>query len=99
MAITPTDLLLEIGSEAYERLTAAEVASICQRVSDTTNGGMLAFELLWKKYKPTFKAGKMYVRESDRYETYFRIYNWYCQKVKAGKTSTATEDSPVEQWL
>ena len=98
MAISTAELLVEIGSEAYDGLTSQEVLAICQSVNDAVNGGMKAFEILWKKFNPTYKMGKMYVRDSDRYEAYRRIHAWYCQKVNAGYTSTATQDSPLDQW-
>lgn len=92
MSISSSKLLLEIGSEAYERLTPTEISAICMNANSVLEGAMKAFELLWKKYEPTYKMGKMYIRESDRYETYRRIHNWYCQKIRAGIVKSASNE-------
>ena len=87
MSITTNKLMLEIGSEAYNLLTSEERDAICNSVSSATLGGLKAFELLWKKFKPSYRMGRMYEADSERYEAYYKMYCHYVQQVKAGKNN------------
>lgn len=80
-------LLLEVGSEALSDLTSAEKAAVLAAYTNAqvVYAGMKVFELLSKKFKPTYRAGKMYRQLSDKYERYVQIYKNYCRNVSAGK--------------
>lgn len=96
------DLELEVGSEAYLELTPSEVNAICQKYDDVRLAGMKAFELLWKKFKPTYKMGKMYTRESEKYQAYRDIYKMYKAQLQSGVTAgTRTNTITLERdkWL
>jgi len=84
--------LLEIGSVAYGDLTSAEVAALCAKYSSTSIklAGMHSFELLWKKFQPTYRMGKTYEALSDKYENYRKIYVHYTQSVGAGVITGTT---------
>jgi len=84
MAITPDELLLEIGSEALSELTDKEIDAICQRYSNVRQAGMRAFELLMRKYRPSYRMGRMYVRESEKFEFYRREYERLASMLGAG---------------
>ena len=92
MAISESDLRLEIGKEAYDLLEADDIASICVKAADVTYGGLLAFRLLMRNFQPSYKMGRMYVAESERYSTYRQLYIQYAQQVRAG-ASTAFSDA------
>ena len=89
MPITNTDLMLEIGSEAYKDLTTDEINAIIGRydISQIRLAGMKAFELLTKKFKPTYRMGKTYKALSDKYQAYRKVYEWYCNVVGAGRNT------------
>lgn len=92
--MTLDDLLLEIGSEAYSELTISERAALAGKysVAQTRIAGLHAFQLLMKKFQPSYRMGKTYENLSEKFEAYRSLYNWYCQTVKAGKlTVTDTE--------
>ena len=87
-------LLLEIGSVAYGDLSASEIAALLALYSNSQNkiAGMHSFEILKKKFLPTYRMGKTYEKLSDKFENYRRIYNDYAQTVGAGRTTgSATE--------
>ena len=90
--------MLEIGSEAYNNLTSDEATAICSNVDSVAYGAMKAFELLWKKFKPTYRLGKMYKKESDRYEAYYRMFCWYTRQIKAGYCNTTDTPIDVAKW-
>jgi len=97
--MTSAELLLEIGSEAYADLSDSEIVALCAKYSATysSHAGLHAFQLLMKKFKATYRMGKTYEKLSDKFESYRRIYNWYCGRVKAGKvTATSTQIDDVE---
>ncbi|HID30659.1 MAG TPA: hypothetical protein EYP19_11725 [Desulfobacterales bacterium] len=101
--MTEQELLLEVGSEAYNDLTTDEITAICTTYASSQKalGGMKAFELLMKKFQPTYRMGRMYKALSDKYEAYRCIYVWYTQHVDAGRLGV-TEDledrRPVERY-
>ena len=82
--MTSDQLLLEMGAEAYGLLTPDEVNAICGATDNVLYGAMKGFELLWKKFRPSYRLGKMYKKESDRYSEYYKIYCHYAQQVNAG---------------
>lgn len=91
--MTETELLLEIGSEAYADLDPREIAALCNKYSaaHSRKAGLHAFQLLKKKFMPSYRMGKTYEALSEKFEAYTQVYNWYCATVSAG-TITATDD-------
>ena len=87
-------LLLEIGSEAYNELTDDERTSLLNSYTNAQSklAGMRAFELLMKKFQPTYRMGRMYEDLSAKYEHYRRMYMMYAQAVKAGKLGKTVGD-------
>ena len=98
MAISTNDLLLEIGSKAYNSLTSDEIIGICTATDNVVYAAMKAFELLWKNYKPSYRMGKMYKAESDRYDAYYKMYCWYTQQVGAGRSGEVTTPVDIDKW-
>jgi len=90
--ITEKDLLLEIGSEAYNDLTAEERELIIRtyETSQIKQAGMKAFDLLRKKFKCTYRMGRMYEALSEKYRAYESIWKSYLKQVRAGKTAKDT---------
>ena len=95
--MTEEQLKLEIGSEAFLDLTPAEILHITGNYSDMKMAGMKAFELLWKKFKPTYRMGKLYEKESDRYEAYKEIYFTYLRQVSVGVRAGKTHVNVIER--
>ena len=92
--MTEAELILEVGSTAVEDLTTAEKAAILATFSaaQARLAGMATFDLLKKKFKPSYKMGKAYIAESDRYEKYQALYNEYAMSTNAGRV-TGDSDS------
>lgn len=90
MSITDAQLKLEVGSEAYNELTSDEVSSLLSAYDNARLAGMKTFELLMKKFQPTYRMGRMYEKLSEKFEHYWKIYNWYAQSMGSGKL--ANED-------
>lgn len=99
--MTEEQLKLEIGSEAFTHLTPEEVACITSGYSNVKLAGMKAFELLWKKFKPTYRMGKLYEKESDRYVAYKEIYLQYVKQLSSGIHTGNSQSSAIERskWL
>ena len=91
------DLELEIGGEAFSDLTSDEISYIVSRYSDVKLAGMKAFEILWKKFKPTYRMGKLYERESDKYQNYKELYLLYSRTLGAGRTTSKVSNFVVER--
>jgi len=94
-------LRLEIGKEAYSLLDDEDIMSICQKSPNVTYAAMLAFKLLYRNFQPSYRLGRMYQAESDRYEAYYRMYQEYARQVRAGKScvKTDTEVSSVPSFV
>ena len=93
------ELLLEIGSEAYEDLKPAERTALMNKytAAQTRLAGLHAFQLLMKKFQATYRMGKTYENLSEKFVAYRNIYNWYCQTVSAGTIATITIDNEVDR--
>lgn len=94
--MTESTLLLEVGSEALLDLTTAEKTAILALFTDAQvrQAGMKTFDLLRKKFLPTYKMGSSYEELSAKYKSYDKRYKEYAQSVNAGKlavTPTATD--------
>lgn len=93
--LTELELGNEIGAVALGDLSKDEITYICETATTQAQAGQLAFSLLWKKYKPTYRLGKLYKKDGDKYENYRRLFLHYSRTSSAGKvgvpTSTITE--------
>lgn len=85
--MTETELILEVGSEAVDELSTTEKNAILSTYTDAQAkyAGLATFDLLRKKFLPTYRMGRMYEALSDKFEKYDRLYKEYCSVVKAGK--------------
>ena len=99
--MTLDDLLLEIGEEAYGEMSIAERNAIAAKytVAQTRMAGLHAFQLLMKKYKANYRMGKVYESLGDKFDAYRKIYNWYCQTVKAGSITATDEELDTVETL
>jgi len=97
----------EVGARAWDLLSDDEQAHVLiSSDSSIALAGMLTFEILWKRFKPTYRLGKLYQAESDRYQEYHRIYCSYAAKVGAGSiekteisgTTVTVDRVDVFQW-
>ena len=95
--ISEQDLELEIGSEAFSDLTTDEISHITSTYGDIKQAGMKAFELLWKKFKPTYRMGKMYEKESEKYSNYRELYLLYSKSLGAGRTTSKVQNFVLER--
>jgi hypothetical protein len=98
--MTSTDVIVEVGSDAWGKLTTDEQdAILASSDSNVLVAGLRVFDLLRKKFKPSYKLGKIYQAESDRYEAYHRIYCEYARKLNAGRIYEDVRTKPeVDQW-
>ena len=91
-----SNLLLEVGAQALNDLSADEKIAILARYDDGQEkiAGMKVFSILMKKFKSDYRMGRLYEDRSQKYEAYRQIYREYCQMVSAGKLSVdpATQD-------
>ena len=97
--MTEQDLELEIGGEALSDLTSDEITYIVTTFSDIKQAGMKAFELLWKKFKPTYRMGKLYERESEKYQNYKEVYLLYSKMVSAGRSTSTISNKVINRNL
>jgi len=95
--MTEDTLELEIGSEAFDDLTSSEVTFIINKYGDVKQAGMKAFELLWKKFKPTYRLGKLYEKESEKYAAYKEIYMMYASQLGAGRITSSVENTKLKR--
>lgn len=88
------ELLLEIGSQAYDDLTSTEISSLTTNYTSSQKSlaGMKAFDLLRKKFRSTYRMGRTYEKLSDKYEFYDRLYKEYAMTVAAGKVTSTSDD-------
>jgi len=97
------DLLLEIGSEALDDLSSTEKAAILAKYESgqETLAALKAFSILMKKFKPTYRMGKMYEDLSAKYERYRDLYNLYAKTVRAGKVGKDPDEITkydIDRW-
>ena len=98
--MTEYDLKNEVGKCAWDLLTLDEQTAILAGSGNSLSlAGMRVFELLWKQFKPTYRLGKLYKADSDRYREYYKIYCQYAQKLGAGRINKSVRTKPkVDQW-
>ena len=89
MALTENDLKLEVGTEGWEELTTDEQNSLLS-YSSLTLAALKAFDLLRKKYRPTYRLGRAYEDLSSKYEHYAALYREYQRRVAVGEVIDAT---------
>jgi hypothetical protein len=94
-----SELLLEIGSQAYDDLTSTEITHLTSAYtsSQISLAGLKAFDLLRKKFQPTYRMGKTYENLSQKYEFYNKIYKEYAMTVNAGKISSTSDERDDHQ--
>ncbi len=95
--MTEQDLEREVGSEAFSDLTSDEVSYIVGTFSDIKQAGMKAFEILWKKFKPTYRMGKLYEKDSEKYQNYRELYLLYTQTLGAGRTTSKVQNFVIKR--
>lgn len=91
-------LLLEVGSEALDDLTAGEKGAVLNRYTDSQVklAGMKVFGLLVRKFQPNYRMGRMYETLSQKYEMYYKLHRHYAATVSAGKLGhTDLDDKKV----
>ena len=100
MALTAIQLKAEVGERAWGLLETDEQTAILTGCgSNLALAGMRTFELLWKRFKPTYRMGKIYQADSDRYEEYYKMYCKYANSTGAGVLKDAVRTKPsVDQW-
>ena len=87
--MTQDDLKMEIGSEAYSDLSDEEVAFIVNNYDDVKLAAMKSFEILWKKFQPTYRLGRLYEASSDKYLNYRSLYVHYSNMLGVGRSTSA----------
>lgn len=103
MALTENDILLEVGSEALEDLTAKEKATILETFSPGQEkvAAMKIFYLLALKFKPSYKMGSTFEDLSAKYRKYWEIYCHLAKTLNAGRTTgseSANNTVEVDRW-
>lgn len=89
-----SELLLEIGSQAFDDLTETEISHLTSNYKSTQTqlAGMKAFDLLRKKFRPNYRMGRTYEDLSDKYRFYDELYKEYTRNVSAGKNASTEEE-------
>ncbi len=98
MAVTSTELKIEIGATAYDELDSDEIGYICGNSASIAFAGLKAFEILMKKYKPSYKMGKLFCNDGDKYKAYRDMFVMYSRQFSAG-TLKSKSDSDVISWI
>ena len=103
MALTELDLMLEVGSDALDDLSSTEKTAILSRYESgqETLAALKVFSILMKKFKPTYRMGKMYEELSAKYERYRDLYNLYAKMVNAGRIGKDPDEITnydIERW-
>ena len=96
-------LILEVGSEALDELSDTEKTAILSNYDDdeVKYAGMKVFDILRKKFLPTYRMGRMYEDLSAKFEKYDRLYKEYCSIVSAGSLAADPDNIDnydVERW-
>lgn len=96
-------LVLEVGSEALDELSTTEKNAVLAAYTDAQVkfAGMKVFDILRKKFLPTYRMGRMYEDLSAKFEKYDRLYKEYCATVAAGELGEDPDDITkydVERW-
>ena len=97
------NLVLEVGSEAIDELSSTEKSAILSKYSNGQEAlaGLKVFGILMKKFKPTYRIGRMYEELSAKYERYRDLYNLYATSVNAGKVAKDPDDITeydIDRW-
>jgi hypothetical protein len=102
MALTEYQIIAEVGSTAWDKLTDTEKAAVLSLAGNSAStAGMRVFELLWKKFRPTYKMGKLYEKDSEMYEQYYKMYCLYARSTGAGSVYDPDNNRTVpdpDQW-
>lgn len=97
------NLILEVGSDALDELSTTEKSAILAKYSngDESIAALHVFKILMRKFKPTYRMGRMYEALSDKYVAYKDLYEHYARSVLAGKLAKDVDDIAkydVERW-
>lgn len=86
MALTEDQIILEVGSEVLDDLTAKEKSTILNKYSagDEKVAAMRVFYVAALKFKPTYKMGSSYEELSSKYKRYWDIYCHLARSLGAG---------------
>lgn len=97
------NLMMEVGSDALDELSSTEKSVLLNKYSngDESIAAMHVFKLLSRKFKPTYRMGRMYEALSDKYEHYQKLYEHYAKSVNAGKLAKDVADITsynIDRW-
>jgi hypothetical protein len=93
-----TTLLLEVGEEAMNELSDNEQGLILNLYDDSEArvAAMRVFDILRKKFKPSYRMGSFYEDRAAKYRAYDNLYKEYASSVGAGKLGAAITDVEIE---
>jgi len=97
------NLMLETGSDALDELSSTEKNAILAKYDngEESIAALHVFKLLMRKFKPTYRMGRMYEALSDKYVAYRDIYNHYAKTVRAGSLAKDVDEITkydIERW-
>jgi hypothetical protein len=103
MPITEDNLMLEVGSEVLDELTAKEKATILAKYSigQEKVAAMRVFYIAAMKFKPSYKMGSTFEDLSAKYRKYWDMYCFLAHTVNAGRTTgnnSANNTVEVDRW-
>jgi len=92
-----TTLLLEVGEEALIELSTNELSLILNLYDDSQAriAAMRVFDILRKKFKPSYRMGSLFEDRAAKYRAYENLYKEYASSVGAGKLGTPVADTDV----
>ena len=83
MALEESALRLEVGTEGWEELTEEERTYLLG-FSSLTLAALRAFDLLRKKYRPTYRLGRTWEDLDAKYRRYEALFREYRLRVAQG---------------
>lgn len=98
MALTKTDILLEVGSEVLDELTETELSTILSTYStgEEKIAAMKIFYLAALKFKPSYKMGSAFEDLSTKYKRYWDIYCHLARSLNAGIVTGGARNNSYE---
>lgn len=101
MPLSEDAIILEVGSEALDELTAKEKATILAKYSAGQEkiAAMKIFYLLALKFKPSYKMGTAFEDLSAKYRKYWDIYCHLSSTLNAGVNTGDNNTTEVDRWL
>lgn len=85
--MTADELSLIIGEEAFLTLSETERNAIAAKftVAQTQLAAMASFDLLRKKFQPSYKMGRLHEASSEKFLFYDKLYKEYASTLNAGR--------------